>query len=86
MFGCLACRICLPSRRSLQRHLDGHPQKDTVAELAVCAACGFLAAHTAMLEWHVFVSHVDVARSLVLRRWPRLARRPHPEDCAHCDA
>lgn len=64
--------------------MDGHPQKYLVDELAMCAECGFLADHPAMLEWHLFFSHLDLARSLLLYRWPRLGRRLQHEDCARC--
>ena len=51
--------------------------------MAMCVACGFPAAQSTMLEWHVFVSHKDVARMLVSRHWPRLCHKDH-SGCSYC--
>ncbi|XP_063859214.1 uncharacterized protein LOC135100293 [Scylla paramamosain] len=82
LFGCSICYAHLPSRRSLEKHFLTHDDKDDI-KLAVCAACGFPAAHTTMLEWHVFVFHQDVGRMLVSRRWQRLRHKDH-SGCSFC--
>ena len=73
----------MPSRRSLDKHFLTH-DKASLA-IAVCVACSFPAPNATMLEWHVFAAHPDVARGLLMRRWPRLGRTDH-SNCSFCSA